>query len=59
VWPSFLVNIKESPKKYKGKFAIGPYLLSFRARGEYFTNNPETFPEGLYLNAKTLPRKCV
>ena len=31
MWPSFLVNIKESPKKYKGKFAIGPYLLSFRA----------------------------
>ena len=31
MWPSFLAYTKESPKKYKGKLAVGPNLLSFLA----------------------------
>ena len=27
-----------------------------RGRGDYFTNNPETFPEESFSNAQTLPK---
>ena len=46
VWPSFFVNTKKSPKKYKGNSAITPFLLLF------FTgrsNQPNSFARMLHF----------